>query len=214
MTRVASLAALAVAVLLAAGGPSMPVDEADRAEVVVLLESPPLARAPRAGAALAREQSVFRHELETQLPSAEIGWRYRLVANGFSLSLPTSEITLLRTLAGVRDVLPAGKYEPQLSATPQQIGAPALWGTALDTAGQGVKIGIIDTGVDQAHTFFDPSGYTMPAGFPKGQVRFTNAKVIVARVFAPPGPHPPGALLAFDGEIGRASCRERVWIPV
>ena len=32
-----------------------------------------------------------------------------------------------------------------------------------------MKIGIIDAGVDQAHPFFDPAGYAMPAGFPKGQ---------------------------------------------
>ena len=31
----------------------------------------------------------------------------------------------------------------------------------------------------------------MPAGFPKGQVRFTNAKVIVARAFPPPGAQEP-----------------------
>ena len=54
---------------------------------------------------------------------------------------------------------------------------------ALDTAGQGVKIGIIDSGIDAGHPFFDPTGYAMPAGFPKGQERFTTAKVIVARRF-------------------------------
>ena len=85
----------------------------------------------------------------------------------------------------MRDVLPAGSYAPQLTSSPQQIGAPALWGQALDTAGQGVRIGIIDSGIDPRHPFFDPTGYAMPAGFPKGQERFTTAKVIVARVFAP-----------------------------
>ena len=36
--------------------------------------------------------------------------------------------------------------------------------------GAGIKIGIIDDGVDQTHAFFDPTGYTMPPGFPKGQL--------------------------------------------
>ena len=158
---------------------------AERTEVVVLLESPPLARAPGTEAAIASEQRAFRHELTARLRSADIGWRYRLVANGFSLSLPSSELPRLRTVPGVRDVLLAGSYAPHLSASPQQIGAPALWGQSLDTAGQGVKIGIIDSGIDAGHPFFDPTGYAMPAGFPKGQERFTTAKVIVARVFAP-----------------------------
>ena len=39
----------------------------------------------------------------------------------------------------------------------------------------------------------------MPPGFPKGQTRFTTAKVIVARAFPPAGPNPRGAALAFDG---------------
>ena len=88
----------------------------------------------------------------------------------------------------------------QLDSTPQQIGANALWGAGLSTAGQGVKIGIIDSGVDHSHPFFNPAGYTMPAGFPKGQRRFTNAKVIVARAFAPPTAQTHEARLAFDGQ--------------
>jgi subtilisin family serine protease len=200
MMRFAPLAVLVVGVLLAAGGPSLPVDRGDRAEVVVLLGSPPLARAPHSGAAIAREQGVFRRELERRLPGAEIGWRYRIVANGFSLSLPATEVSRLRTLPGVRDVLPAGSYEPQLSSTPQQIGAPALWGPTLDTAGQGMKIGIIDSGIDPDHPFFDPAGYAMPPGFPKGQERFTTAKVIVARVFAPKSATAASAVVAFSDD--------------
>ena len=80
---------------------------------------------------------VFGRELAARLPAAEIGWRYRLVANGFSLSLPSGELPRLRTLSGVRDVLPAGSYAPQLSATPQQIGAPALWGQGARHRGTG-----------------------------------------------------------------------------
>ena len=163
----------------------------------MLLESPPLLARPGRPRSIATEQRAFRRELASRLPTAEIGWRYRLVANGFSLSLPSSELPRLRALPGVREVLPAGSYAPQLSATPQQIGAPALWGQGLDTAGQGVKIGIIDSGIDSGHPFFDPAGYAMPAGFPKGQERFTTAKVIVARVFAPKSVTAASARVAF-----------------
>ena len=61
-----------------------------------------------------------------------------------------------------------------------------------------MKIGIIDSGIDATHPFFDPAGYTMPPGFPKGQKRFTTAKVIVARVFPPKtGATAPSVALAF-----------------
>jgi subtilisin family serine protease len=198
MTRLAPLVVAVVAALLASGGPPMPADTEARAEVVVLLDLPPLARSPGSDVAISREQRAFREKLASRVPDAEIGWRYKLVANGFSLSLPASEVAQLRALPGVRDVLPAGSYEPQLTSSPQEIGAPAVWGPTLDTAGQGVKIGIIDSGIDPGHPYFDPTGYAMPPGFPKGQLRFTTAKVIVARVFAPKGAPAPSSRVAFS----------------
>lgn len=95
---------------------------------------------------------------------------------------PASPVTRLRSLADP----PTREQLPALDRTPQQIGAPALWGPTLSTAGNGVKIGIIDDGLDQSHAFFSPAGFSMPAGFPKGQIPYTSAKVIVARAFPAP----------------------------
>jgi subtilisin family serine protease len=200
MTRLAPLGAAVVACLLALGGPSLlAVGGNASAEVVVLLDSPPLARAPESGVRIDAEQREFRRELAQQLPAARLGWRYRLVANGYSVTLPASAQGTLRRLPGVRDVLPTATYAPRLTSTPQQIGASTIWGESLETAGQGVKIGIIDSGIDVHHPYFDPTGYTMPAGFPKGQQRFTTAKVIVARVFAPKsGATAPSVALAYS----------------
>jgi len=199
MTRVAAILVALVALLSVRAGEQLPAaaDGGD-AEVVVLLRSPALALAPDAVQRLADEQRAFRRELARAVPDARVEWRYRLVANGFSLTLPRAEVPRLGALAGVRDVLPAASYGPQLDTTPRQIGAPALWGPKLDSAGQGVKVGIIDSGVNPAHPFFDPTGYTMPPGFPKGQTRFTTAKVIVARVFAPRSATAPSARVAFS----------------
>ncbi|MCI0636662.1 MAG: S8 family serine peptidase, partial [Actinobacteria bacterium] len=204
MTRFLPLTALALAVLAlgAAGTPALVEDArgGDRVQVVVALDSPPLARAPASSARIADEQRAFRRALARELPDASTRWRYRLVANGFAVVLPEKQVPRLHALPGVRDVYDSARYVPQLDATPQAIGAPGLWGAGLDTAGQGVKIGIIDTGIDHAHPFFDPAGYTMPAGFPKGQTRFTNAKVIVARAFPPPGAQYPRAGVPVDGD--------------
>ena len=201
MTRVAPIAVAVVAALLTVGGPSLPSAGATSAEVVVLLHSPPLARAPGSGARIDAEQRAFRRELGVQVPSARLGWRYRLVANGYSVTLPRSEQARLRDLPGVRDILPTATYAPRFTSTPQQIGASALWGESLETAGQGVKIGIIDSGIDPDHPYFAPAGYTMPTGFPKGQQRFTTAKVIVARAFPPKsGATAPSVRLAFSDE--------------
>jgi subtilisin family serine protease len=202
MTRLTSLLAIGLAwlVVVTGGGELPAAPGTDSAEVVALLGSRPLALSPGAGKRIADEQRAFLLALEREVPSARVGWRYRLVANGFSLTLPRSDVPRLGRLPGVTEVLPAARYEETLDTTPAQIGAPGLWGAGLDTAGQGVKIGIIDSGVDPEHPFFDPSGYTMPRGFPKGQTRFTTAKVIVARSFPPAGQVDSSARLAFDPE--------------
>ena len=201
MTGVRFILLAALAALLLGGATSGPAPAPDaRTEVVVTLYSPPLAYAPRSRARLDAEQRAFRRQLARRLPVARVHWRYRLVANGFAVVLPRSQISNLERLPSVRHVYPGAAYEVQLDRSPQQIGAPAVWGPALETAGQGLKIGIIDTGVDASHPFFDPAGYAMPDGFPKGQSQFTSAKVIVARAFAPRGSLAVGANRAFDGE--------------
>jgi subtilisin family serine protease len=198
VTRLLPLVGLAVA-LLSLGADARPVASENHVRVVVQLRTPPLALEPAGGARLAAEQRAFEAALRARVPSARIDRRYRLVANGVALSLPTSDERRLPELPGVTDVLPSATYGPQLDASPQQIGAQALWGPQLETAGAGIKIGIIDTGIDARHPFFDPAQYRMPPGFPKGQTRFTSAKVIVARAFVPPASRVPGARAAFDG---------------
>ncbi len=189
---VAVLAAVLTAVLAAvlpgstitstAASPS----DRGRAEVVVALAAPPLALAPGTVQRIADEQRGFRHALRLELPGAHVRWRYRTVLNGFAVDLARGDLHTLRSLSGVREVYESASYQPALDRSPAQIGAPTLWGPNLGTAGQGIKIGIIDSGIDQRHAFFDPSAYSMPAGFPKGQTQYTTAKVIVARAFPPP----------------------------
>ena len=104
------------------------------------------------------------------------------------MRLPASELSALEDTDGVVGVYPNVAYHALRSSTPGFIGAPALWGPTLNSAGNGVKIGIIDDGLDKSHPYFSARGYRMPRGFPKGQKRFTSAKVIVARAFAPRKP--------------------------
>jgi subtilisin family serine protease len=202
MTRVASLAALALATLVATSAPGIvrPTADVSTVRVVAILEAPALAYAPAGAALVAAEQRTFLRELAWTVPDATVRWRYRLVANGFAVDVPPGEVARIRTLPGVKDVYASARYVGQLDSSPGQIGAPALWGPGLATAGQGVKIGIIDSGVDPGHRFFAPAGYSMPAGFPRGQTRFTNAKIVVARAFPPPGAATREAGLAFDPE--------------
>jgi subtilisin family serine protease len=149
---------------------------------------------------LASAQRSAESRLEAAVPDASVRLRYRIVANGLAVTVPASEVGRLEHLPGVKTVYPSVTYRAALDRAPQQIGAPALWGPGLtDTLGDGIKIGIIDQGVDVKHPFFDPTGYAMPAGYPKGQAAYTSAKVIVARAFPPPGATWEGASLPFHG---------------
>jgi uncharacterized protein (TIGR03437 family) len=50
-------------------------------------------------------------------------------------------------------------------------------------AGAGIKIAVLDTGIDQNHAAFQENGLQYPAGFPKGESAYTNRKVIAARSY-------------------------------
>ena len=156
------------------------------AEVVVLLEGPPSG------------QDAFVDRLLGDVPQAKVRWRYRTVLNGLTVVLPRAELAGLRARSGVADVYPSVRYSPTLYSSPGFIGAPVLWGPGLESAGNGIKIGIIDDGIDRSHPFFRAAGYPMPPGYPKGQRAYTSSKVIVARAFAPATPRWKHARRPFD----------------
>jgi subtilisin family serine protease len=167
------------------------------AEVIVTLDSKPLARGGGLRTLQATQRSV-ESELAERIEGLSVHHRYSTVVDGLALTLPTSELATLESTDGVVRVYPNVSYRALRSSTPGFIGAPALWGPTLSSAGNGVKIGIIDDGLDKTHPYFSARGYRMPRGFPKGQKSLTSAKVIVARAFAPRTPKWKYAKRAFD----------------
>jgi subtilisin family serine protease len=190
-------------------------------DVVVELEAPPLAEAVRSSRALtsaarrrrldleapssrshlqalAWAQRDLRARIARTVPEAQVRWRYGVVLNGLAVSLPAADVARLRSIPGVARVHRSARYEARLYETPLIVGADALWAGGDGLRGDGVKIGILDDGVDPTHPFFDPRSYEAPPGFPLGQREHTTAKVIVARAFPPRRPPSPAATLAYD----------------
>ena len=209
MNRGLSVLAAALAALLlgaasaAAPQPARP----SLVELVVLLQKPSAAAATGDSrgpylASLARGQDAFASRLERAVPGARVRWRYEVVLDGLAVVAPAGSARLIAALPGVESVTPSVRYGRTLFSSPAVIGAPQVWGPTLSTAGQGMKIGIIDDGIDQTHPFFSPSRFTMPAGFPKGNRAYTTAKVIVARSFPPPDLHDRYGKLPFDPSPG------------
>jgi subtilisin family serine protease len=204
VTRALALSLLVAALALLGGssGRAPTAAAADRSQVVVLLRSPSLAVAGSAGAArrIDDEQRRFEKALRSRIPSATVHWRYRVVANGLSVVLPSRDLPRLAGLPGVREVFAPTTYRALAGPDAVTIRARELPAADIPNAGAGIKIGIIDDGVDQRHPFFDPAGYEMPDGYPRGQAAYTTAKVIVARAFPPPGSTWRHASKPFDPE--------------
>lgn len=104
---------------------------------------------------------------------AALHW-YTLVLNGMALELSKEEAGLISTLPGIRRVQSDRKFRLQSDNGPTWIGAPGIWtgtqtGGLPGTRGEGVVIGIVDSGINMDHPSFgdigaDAYNHTNPRG--------------------------------------------------
>ena len=198
-----------------AGVLHIPADQAGgRVRVIVGLRLPPLAAAygrsfaaARAGSKLDVSTSASRRylarviaaqrravaELRRAIPDARVDRRFQIVLDGLTVTLPATKLAKLAGLSFAARIYPSMRYRLLTDKSPSVIGADLLH-QRTGAKGDGIKIGIVDDGVDPTNPFFDSTGFSYPPGFPKGGRRWTSPKVIVARAF--PGPHSgrPGRL--------------------
>jgi hypothetical protein len=130
-------------------------------------------------------QDELLQRVRARVPDARVGSRYRTVFNGFALAVPAGSLADLAKMPGVAAVHPVREYFPTLDASNPVMGAPVFW-SALGgdgQAGAGMKIGLIDTGVDFSNPMFSDGALSPPPGFPRGDAALANGKVIVARFF-------------------------------
>src|SRR5712664_4238276 len=139
-------------------------------------------------AALSQARNDFKQWLKATNSPTQVLREYDTVLNGFGVQLNGATFDSLRAGPGVTSVEPSLTYAPTMNRSVGVINAPAAW-TALGgvaNAGAGIKIGVLDTGIDQTHPFLTDNSLNPPPGFPKfdpGNQQFTSRKVIVARVY-------------------------------
>ncbi len=116
--------------------------------------------APNLRSAAAR---LTRRQETLVAPVADLGGevtaRFTRVANALRVRIPRENLALLEALPGVRRVQPVRLYSRHLTVNTPFVGAPSIWASPVPGLdGRGVRIGIIDSGIDYTHADFGGGG--------------------------------------------------------
>lgn len=91
-----------------------------------------------------------------------VKYHYKNVLNAVAVELSAEEAAAVAELPDVAAVYPDQIRQIDTDASVDLIGAPAIWngdtGTGLGTKGEGIIIGVIDTGINHAHPSFADIG--------------------------------------------------------
>lgn len=135
-------------------------------------------------AQLAAQRKSFKIWLRNNAPAAKVTGEYDISLNAVALKLNGVPLSRIASAPMVKKAEYQGLYYPVVEdpdlALIDAMEAWALNGGSAN-AGMGVKVAIIDSGIDVTHPCFDDTGY--PAQTQLGEHSFTNNKVIAAKVF-------------------------------
>src|SRR5205814_248254 len=148
-------------------------------------------------AQLSAQRNDFKQWLHTYAPKAKVTSQYDISLNAVAVQLNGETRNTIARAPMVQSVQYNALYHPMLSESHKIINAANAWNAAggRSHAGAGIKIGDIDSGIDETHPFFDPSGFSYPPGFPKCDAadsathkvdqscEHVSPKIIVAKVF-------------------------------
>ncbi|WP_285890045.1 S8 family serine peptidase [Paenibacillus macerans] len=108
------------------------------------------------------EQQKFLHTAAGQGLDLDVNYQYDTVLNGFEITIPANQIPKLADVPGVKSIHENSIWYPVPLETAsmddgapfeinpiKQIGADLAWEKGL--TGKGLKVGVIDTGVDYKH---------------------------------------------------------------
>ncbi|MBI1955457.1 MAG: S8 family serine peptidase [Acidobacteria bacterium] len=141
------------------------------------------------------------------LPQAAVQAQMDTVFNGLVVTLRAEDVDAVKQFPEVEQVFPSIRYQKALDAALPLTHVPEGWTQPKiggeNNAGAGVRIAVIDSGVDINHPMLQDTSLTPPAGFPQftapttqcpnSDQRFANSKVIVARnyvsLFVNPDPN-------------------------
>lgn len=135
-------------------------------------------------AKLSALRNDYKAWLRVNVPQARVSGEFDISLNAVAVRLDSATLAQVAAAPMVRSAQLQGLYYPN-AADPdlQIIQAVEAWASAggSSTAGANVKVAIVDTGIDTGHPCFNDTGYALQNKL--GDPRFTNNKVIAAKVF-------------------------------
>lgn len=102
---------------------------------------------------LENQHANFRSFLRRNAPGAEVVDSTTLVLNAVTVKLNGASLQSLARGPKVRAASYSALYQPTMNKSVEIIEADTFWQTTGLT-GQGVKVGVIDSGIDEKHPFF------------------------------------------------------------
>lgn len=108
---------------------------------------------------LANEHANYRSFLAQRVSQAEVVAEFDTVLNGVAVKLNGAKLSALANHPKVRAVDSSWLYRPTMNVSVDLIRASEVWATENGASdGAGVKVGVIDTGIDESHDFFACKG--------------------------------------------------------
>ena len=171
--------------------------------VVELAGDPAATAAARQGSRLAareagfaeRRAAVRQGQTDARTRIGELGGTVLAsmdtVVNALLVSIPDARAAELSKVPGVVKVHPVHRVRALLDHALPLHKVPDAWSTlplGQQSAGAGIKIGMIDTGIDANNAAFSdplPPVDGFPQALTMGDLQFTNAKIIVAKNYTP-----------------------------
>lgn len=162
-------------------------------------------------AQLSALRNQYKQWLHANVPQAKVTSEFDIALNAVAVQLNGATLQQISATPMVVSAQYESLYSPT-AADPDLalIHATDAWaqGGGAANAGAGVKVAIIDTGIDITHPCFSDAGY--PAQQQLGNKQFTNNKVIAAKVFnnrTPTQHYTPEALQDHGTHVsGTAAC--------
>lgn len=158
--------------------PEIDTSSSDRINVIIELSSDPVSilryasglsnskfSESAAEQTVKKQQSAFQSSVSAKGIDMKVNYTYDTVLNGMEVTVSASQIPKLSQISGVKSISLNSRYYPiPITESPlagfdtgydydidplKQIGADKAWASGL--TGKGIKVGVIDTGVDYDH---------------------------------------------------------------